>query len=212
MSNSSLRNLATKDILNRIQHGMISSEEIITESQVCSTLNISRTPAREALIELVANGILEKVPRKGYRISNIDQKHKIDSYVILGVLDALAAKLAMENFTDQDIKKMHEFIDLIDIAIKYENYGSYCELQEKFHHVYIDKCDNIQLEKMLEEIKASVSRYTYFSENTEKLFDLCKAMNNEHRQIAELFAKKDSKALEDYLINVHWITKHLDMI
>lgn len=212
MSNSSLRNLATKDILNRIQHGIISSDEIITESQVCSTLNISRTPAREALIELVANGVLEKVPRKGYRISNIDQKHKIDSYVILGVLDALAAKLAMENFTDQDIKKMNEFIDLIDIAIKYENYESYCEQQEKFHHVYIDKCDNIQLEKMLEEIKASVSRYTYFSENTEKLFDLCRAMNNEHRQIIELFKRKDSVALEAYLIDVHWITKHLDMI
>lgn len=212
MSNSSLRNLATKDILNRIQHGMISSDEIITESQVCQTLNISRTPAREALIELVANGVLEKVPRKGYRISNIDQKHKIDSYVILGVLDALAAKLALDNFNDQDIRKMNEFIDLIDIAIKYENYGSYCEMQEKFHCVYIDKCDNIQLQKMLEEIKASVSRYTYFSENTEKLFDMCRAMNDEHRQIVRIFEQKDAKALEDYLINVHWITKHLDMI
>lgn len=212
MSTISLRNLATKDILEKIQHGEISSGEIITESTICDTLKISRTPAREALIELVANGVLKKIPRKGYQICDIDYKHKINIYVILGVLDALAAKLSLENITSQDIKKMNEIIDLIDIAIKYENYGSYCELQEKFHRVYIDKCDNPQLEKMLEELKSSVSRYTYFSDNSDKLFELCKAMNLEHRQIVNLFVQKDADGLEDFLINTHWITKHFDMI
>ncbi|MBR0599143.1 GntR family transcriptional regulator [Sinanaerobacter chloroacetimidivorans] len=212
MSTISLRNMATKSILDRIQHGDISPDEIITESQICDTLNISRTPVREALIELVANGVLERIPRKGYRICDIDQKQKINAYVILGVLDALAAKLSINNITDQDIRRMNETIDLIDIAIKYENYSSYCELQEKFHRIYIDRCDNPQLEKMLEEIKASVSRYTYFSENSEKLFTLCRAMNEEHREIVKFFERRDASGLEDYLINTHWITKHFDAI
>lgn len=212
MSTLSLRNLATKDILDRIQHGDISASEIITESQVCDTLNISRTPAREALIELVANGVLERVPRKGYRICDINQKQKIDIYVILGILDGLAAKLSMVNITDQDIKKMNETIDLIDIAIKYENYASYCDLQERFHLTYIDKCDNDQLKKMLLEIKASISRYTYFSDNTDKLFELCKSTNREHREIVHFFEERDAAGVEDYLINTHWITKYYDMI
>jgi DNA-binding GntR family transcriptional regulator len=212
MSTVSLRNDATKYILERIHHGDIQPGEIITETSVCDLLNISRTPAREALIELTANGVLEKVPRKGYRIKELDQKRKIDSYVVLGVLDALAAKLSIPNMEDKDILRMKETIDLMDIAIKYKNYSSYVELQEKFHHIYIDKCDNIQLINLLAELKASIYRYTYYSENTDKLFELSKDINVEHRQIVEFFEKRDASGLEDYLINTHWKTKHMDMI
>lgn len=70
---SSLRKLATKMILEKIQHGDFSAGDVISESEICKILNISRTPAREALIELVANGVLEKVPRKGYQITNASQ-------------------------------------------------------------------------------------------------------------------------------------------
>jgi len=212
MSTVSLRNDATKYIMERIHHGDILPGEILTETNVCDLLNISRTPAREALIELTANGVLEKVPRKGYRIKELDQKRKIDSYVVLGVLDALAAKLSMPNIEEKDILRMKEIIDLMDIAIKYKNYSSYVDLQEKFHHVYIDKCDNLQLVTMLADLKASIYRYTYYSDNIDKLFELSQDMNDEHRQITELFEKRDAEGLEDFLINTHWITKHMDMI
>src|SRR5690606_22604141 len=101
-----------------------------------------------------------------YRVVEMDSKHKIDIYIILGTLDALAARLAMEHITEEDIKRMKETIELIDVAIKYENYPSYVELQEKFHNIYINKCNNVQLQKMLEDIKLAVSRYTYYSTDT----------------------------------------------
>lgn len=212
MSTESLGKIAMKNILNKIQTSEISPGEIVTESQLCESMNISRTPVREALIELVANGILEKVPRKGYKVSQMDSKYKIDTYVILGTLDALAARLAMENITEKDIKDMKEIIELIDVAVKYENYASYVDLQERFHNVYISKCDNVQLQKMLEDIKLTVSRYTYYSNDAYKLFEMCGNMNDEHREIVEFFQKKDVSGLENYLINTHWITKHIDMI
>ncbi len=212
MTESSLRNVAIKNILHKIQHNEITPDEIITEAQICEDLNISRTPVREALIELVANNVLRKVPRKGYAVSKVDFKYKINIYDILAVLDALAASSAVPNITEEDINKMYETIDLIDIAIKYKNYASYCDLQEKFHSVYINKSDNPQLIKILDQIKSSIARYTYYSSDTEKLFDLCKSINEEHREIVKLFEKKDPAELEDYLKNVHWKTKYDDMI
>jgi len=212
MSTEPLRKLAKKQILQKIQTSKIASGDIITETQLCNEMNISRTPIREALIELVANGILEKVPRKGYRVVEMDSKQKIDVYIILGTLDALAARLAMEHITEEDIKRMKETIELIDVAIKYENYPSYVELQEKFHNIYISKCNNTLLQKMLEDIKLGVSRYTYYSPDTNKLFELCKSINDEHREIVKFFEKKDADSLEDFLINTHWRTKHFDMI
>ncbi len=209
---SSLRKLATKMILEKIQHGDFAAGDIITESEICKKLNVSRTPAREALIELVANGVLEKVPRKGYQITNASQKQKLDAYTVLANLDALAGRLACPKMTDQDILHMQELVDLIDVAIKYKNYASYCELQEKFHQVYIKRADNLLLSRMLEDIKSSVLRYTYFSQNIEIQFETCKLMNDEHRKVIALFQSGDADAVDRYLEHTHWVTKDFGLI
>jgi DNA-binding GntR family transcriptional regulator len=209
---SSLRKLATKMILEKIQQGDFAEGDIISESDISKTLNISRTPAREALIELVANGVLEKVPRKGYRITNASKKQKLDAYVVLANLDALAGKLACPMMTDQDILHMQELVDLIDVAIKYKNYASYCALQEKFHQVYITRADNQLLSRTLDDIKSSVLRYTYFSEDIDTQFEICKLMNDEHRRIIELFQSGDADAVSEYLEHTHWSTKDCTLI
>ena len=212
MDITSLRHMAMENILSKIHSGEFSAENIITESMVCESLNISRTTAREALIELVANGVLQKVPRKGYSITQFDKKTKMDSYEILGTLDALAAKLALPNMTQDDFNKMREHMDLADVAIKYKNYASYCEQQENFHSVYINKCDNKQLISLLKQIKDTVDRYTYYSKDEEELFQTCTSMNKEHLEIVRLFEVGDGKALFEYLSDTHWPTKLIDLI
>ncbi len=209
---SSLRKLATKMILERIQHGDFAAGDIISESEICNILNISRTPAREALIELVANGVLEKVPRKGYQVASTSQKQELDAYIVLADLDALAGRLACPMITAQDILHMQELVDLIDIAIKYKNYASYCELQEKFHKVYIQRADNVSLSRMLDEIRSCVIRYTYFSEDIDTQFEICRLMNEEHKKIIELFQSGDADAVSNYLEYTHWAIKDYDLI
>ncbi|GAB1476413.1 GntR family transcriptional regulator [Bacillota bacterium] len=209
---SSLRGLATKMILEKIQDGDFAEGDIVSESEICRILNISRTPAREALIELVANGVLYKVPRKGYQVANASQKQKVDAYNILASLDALAGRLACSIMTGQDILYMQELVDLIDVAIKYKNYTSYCELQEKFHQVYIRRANNQLLSRMLDTTKSSVLRYTYFCEDDDTQFEICRLMNDEHKKIIELFQKGDANAVSHYLEYTHWATKDYKLI
>jgi DNA-binding GntR family transcriptional regulator len=206
----SLRDAVIKSILHKIQHHEISFDETITEAYLCEMLDTGRTPIREALIELVANGVLQKVPRKGYMIRKVDQRYETNVYAILAVLDALAATLAVPHMTEADMNHMYETIDLIDIAIKYKNYENYCDLQEKFHSIYIEKSENPQLARLLDEMKTSVIRYAYLGSNSEKLFQLCASMNDEHRHIAKLFEEKDSTQLEDFLKNTHWKTRKIE--
>ena len=212
MDITSLRHMAMENILSKIHSGEFSQDNIITETMICESLNISRTPAREALIELVANGVLERIPRKGYAITKFDYKTKLDAYEILGNMDALAAKLALPNITGADLNKMREYIDLADVAIKYKNYPAYCEQQENFHSVYINKCDNIQLITLLKQIKATLDRYTYYSTDETELFSICASMNKEHAEIVALFEKGDKNALFEYLSDNHWSTKAPDLI
>lgn len=210
--NSVLRDKVISILKTKIQMHELHPNQIISETRICSEMNVSRTPAREALIQLVAAGILKKVPHKGYAIQEFDAKSKLDLYAILAVLDSLAATLSINNITEEDIMRMNECIDKIDIAIKYRNYSDYYQLQRQFHKIYIDKCDNPNLIKMLDDITSGPLHVSYISDNTEELFSVLKESNDEHREIVRLFMNKDTAGLENFLRYTHWATKHPDMI
>lgn len=210
----SLRGNAVKRIVKEIQSGELAPNVALTEAQICEKFGLSRTPAREALIELVTNGIMIKIPRKGYCVREFTTKDKLDIYAVLAINDAFAAKLAMEHMTEEDYMKMNKLVDLMDISIKYKNYYDYNEQQSDFHQVYTDKCGNQFLIDKLLEIKESVPHYIYYSDSSDKVFDACKEANNEHVQILKFFKAHDLEKLTDLLVNTHWIAKekYIDMI
>lgn len=210
--NESLRDIVINNIKTKIQYGELEPTEIITEAQICDELNISRTPAREALIQLVGDGILKKIPRKGYEVQKFDTKVKLNLYEIIAVLDAFAATLAINNITDSDILKMHEYVDKIELAIKYKNYSDYYQYQDRFHYVYINKCNNPLLIKMIKEMDSIPIHRSYISSDTNKLFEVLQSSNDEHREIIKLFENKNVEELEKFLRFTHWATKYPDMI
>lgn len=211
-THASLRDQVINKVKNDIQKNILKSGQIITEIQISSEMKISRTPVREGLIQLCADGILEKVPRKGYKIEKFDNKSKTDIYVIYAVLDSLAAKLAIDNITESDIAKMNEYVDKMAISIKYQNYTEYYTLQHEFHRLYVNKCGNPYLIKIIDDINSSPINISYVGEDTEKLFATLKESNEEHKKIVELFAKKQVKELEEFLKHSHWETKYIDLI
>lgn len=212
MSEHSLSTQVSQEILRKIRSGEIEGDTLITEAMICETSGLSRTPVREALIGLRANGVLEKVPNKGYRVKQMDEKAKNDIYIVLSYLDALAARLAINKMTEEDYLKMSELIDLIDISIKYRNFANYQEQQEAFHSVYIERSGNEALKHSLDQIKESVPRYTYFSNDEDRLFAICASTNNEHREILQMLRDHKTEEITQYLIYTHWQTKYEDAI
>lgn len=211
-SSTSLRNEVIKTIKNKIQLNQLQPNEILTEAQICNELNISRTPVREALIQLVADGVLKKIPRKGFTVEKLDTKSKLDFYSIYAVLDALAATLAINNLTKEDILKMHECVDKMEIALKYQNYPDYYNLQNYFHNLYISKCENPILINMINEMSSREIHRSYISNDVDKLFEALKESNVEHLEIIKLFERRNIQELENFLRFTHWATKYPDMI
>ncbi|SHD77690.1 GntR family transcriptional regulator [Schnuerera ultunensis] len=209
---ASLKDHVYKYIANKIQNGALLPGEKINEAEICEKLNISRTPAREALIQLSSENMLEYIPRRGFIVKEIDTKRKLEVYEIIGVLDALAATSAIDNITSEDILKMKELVDKIGISIKYTNYTDYMNFQNEFHDIYIKKSNNETLIEMLDTLKNNFIRQSYLSEDKEKLFTVLEDVNKEHKDIISCFERKDMKKLEDILKNKHWYTAYMDMI
>lgn len=209
---SSTKEQVEDEILRRIRFNIYNKDSIISEARLCEELNVSRTPVREALIHLSASNLLEKVPQKGYKIRDFDLQTKLDTYYVIAILDANAALLALDSLDENDYLSMNEFIDLMDIDIKYHKFDKYNEHQESFHHVYIDKCGNDALIKIIDQVKDSIPTYLYHSSEGERLFSVLKDLNDEHRQILELIKQKKSWELRNFLVKNHWNTAHMDLI
>ena len=92
--------LSLKDHVYQYIAEQISKEELvpgekINENEICRELSISRTPVREALIQLSSEGVLENVPRKGFIIKQMKETEARQLYEVIGVLDGLAAQRSL---------------------------------------------------------------------------------------------------------------------
>jgi len=200
----SLKEQVYEYISRKIQLGEIFPNEKITEVGIAKEMGISRTPVREALIRMVSDGLLEKAPDKGLIIKQYTKENIFKTFQIIGALDGLAGALAVDRLSYEEIMKMQELTERMDIAIKYHNYQDYGNLKNEFHSTYINKCGNTVLIEMLHSMIHNTMPKTYYSKDTEKLFELLSNYSNrEHKELVELFKNKDAAAVEVKL-REHW--------
>lgn len=81
---------------DKIISGEFSAGERLAEIPTAERLGISRTPVRIAFRALAQEGLLEKLPRRGYQVRNVTSEQIYDSVEVRGVLEGLAARQATE--------------------------------------------------------------------------------------------------------------------
>lgn len=201
-------------IAEEILKGNLLPDEKINENKIVEELSISRTPVREALIQLSSEGILENVPRKGFVVKRLTEKEANELYVIIGILDGLAAKLACPALAESDYKNMEFYIDSMDLALKAKNYEMYLKQQKIFHQIYIDKCGNTSLIEQIMKLKNKFIKRSYLDDMSGQVNQILLATNDEHRKILELFKNQDVNGVEKYLSSVHWAEEnsHFDLM
>ncbi len=191
-------------ITEQVLEGTLLPSQRINETAISQELSVSRTPVREALIQLSCEGILDNVPRKGFVLKAVSQKEASELYVVIGALDGLAAQMTCSALTEKDLSKMDFYIQSMDLAIKTDNYEMYLEQQELFHQVYIEKCENEILEDTISRLKSKFFTRGYSKDKEKNSQKLLSQINDEHREILNLFREKDSDGLYRYMVNVHW--------
>lgn len=101
-----LHDEATERIRDMIVEGRLASGEWINENELCRQLQISRTPLREALKVLAAEGLVELVPRRGARVAKLTVREIVDLFEALGGVEGLAAELAAMRMSGADLQQL----------------------------------------------------------------------------------------------------------
>ena len=93
---------------------------ILTETQLCKDLGVSRTPVREALFRLEEEHLVRTTP-KGVQVLGITEQDLQDIYDVRILLEPLAGKLCCERCTEDEKKEMKDTIELQEFYVQKRN-------------------------------------------------------------------------------------------
>lgn len=191
-------------IASLISEGRIHGGDKLSEQRICDDLGVSRTPVREALIQLASDGYLENFPRKGFCVKQVNEDSAREIFEILGPLDGRAAFLACDSLTEADHDRLAFVQESMALAIDKGLVGTYNELQHEFHDIYVSRCGNHRLISMITQLNRFFMRREYASLGDERAADLLRKANNEHAVIVDLLKKGDKEGVQSYIRDVHW--------
>lgn len=142
---STYKDQVVEFVYNLVLDGTLSPGDQIKESLLALEMGISRAPIREALKELMTNGIIEYRPQVGNFITQLSPKEIVDAYVTRGILEGYAAASAFDQFTDEDISRLEEMTRMMTASAAASDRKKVVQVGDDFHSLLISKCDNTQL-------------------------------------------------------------------
>ena len=125
---------AYSELRNRILDGRLVSGTTLKERDLCAELSISRTPVREALRRLSADGLAEIRPRRSIIVSSFDAD-EIEEIFELGILlESFVASLAAEKATDEDVRSLNGIVEAMERTLSAaQAEAEYVRLDQSFH-------------------------------------------------------------------------------
>ena len=152
----SLRERIVARLRQAIITGDLAPKSRLIEPELARQLNVSRTPLREAIRQLEAEGFVTTVPRVGCSVSEITPQDAADLYAIRTVIEGLAARQAAEN-PDPGKREVLEKI-LSELASRTADYRQYHEISGKFHDIIVELSGNRRLQGIYQSLAQHVSR------------------------------------------------------
>ncbi len=132
-------------------------DERINEGKLAKRLGSSRTPLREALNRLVAEGFLKFQTNQGFFCRSLNPKAVFDLYNARQAIETEGIRLAIDSATNDEITAIVRFLD--ETEPEYTSTSSFeklVELDESFHIQLVRLSGNFELERILENLNARI--------------------------------------------------------
>ncbi len=110
----------------------------VSENELSAALELSRTPVREALIELSRMGLVEILPQRGSYISKINYDIIEESRFMRLVLENAILKLACENISDEWLQALKQNLAASKKCAEESDYSRFLELDNQFHRLLFE--------------------------------------------------------------------------
>ena len=130
-------NSITEQILTQLRSDIVNcyydAHALITEGEVSERFQVSKTPAREALNYLCQEGLVEKLPHRGYLVKGFSMRDLENLFQFRCILETAAVELAIGQATDAEIEEVRRLAQKRVPSGESEPYLQYNQLNYDFH-------------------------------------------------------------------------------
>ncbi|OPX38943.1 MAG: hypothetical protein B1H12_01080 [Desulfobacteraceae bacterium 4484_190.2] len=189
-----LKEMAYTRIRDLFSSGQLTSSDIISANQYAEDLQVSRTPVREALLQLASEGFLVAVDGRGFKIKDFSAKEIHDLFEARRIIETYIVRQLVGSLSEADFAFLHRSLESMKELLEYGDPSQFLKPDEEFHLSLVRRHDNLFLESITEHIHTLVSILGPKSIAREKGRQ---AVIKEHSKILEALRQNDGpKAAE----------------
>jgi len=177
-----------KSLEDDIEQGRLSPGDRLDEQTLAARFEVSRTPAREALLQLAAAGIVRLVPRQGAVVSSVSPQLAIGMVEVLTALEAEAAGLAARRMSLAEKAQLARLHLASQAAVKRLDSPAYIKNNTGFHEVIYAGARN---EFLAEQIRLTRRRMRFYHRSSLHQPARLKASWNEHARVVDAIRSGD---------------------
>lgn len=194
-----LRDVVFNTLRSAILTGELKPGERLMEIHLAEKLGVSRTPIREAIRQLELEGLVTMMPRRGAQVAHITEKSMSDVLEVRLALDELAAQLACERITDDEIDDLKQACTDFETAVTSADIQNITKADVRFHDIILKASKNSRLVSMSNNLAEQMYRYRF-----EYIKDKSgwQSLITEHRMITSAIESHDVN-LATNAIHVH---------
>lgn len=191
----SMRKHVYQEIESAILSGALGPGESLGEVKLSEELGVSRTPVREALVQLELEGLVKTIPNRGAVVVGVTEDDVKEIYQIRMRIEGLAARRTAERITEDEIEQMREILELQEFYVSRGDTMQVWHLDSRFHDLLFECCRSRPLKHML----SSFHNYIQNARASTVREGRAEKSTSEHRKIFEAIERRDPDMAEKYM-------------
>ncbi len=188
----SLHEELTDRLRTMIVEGLLEANAKVPERELCEKLGVSRTPMREALKVLAADGLLTLEPNKGARVRAITLEDLEEVFPLMGALEAVAGELACKNISDDQLAELKRTHETMLGHFKNSELQEYFSHNQRIHEIIMQAAGNQTLATMYRSLAVRVRRARYVANMSTERWQQAV---DEHDEMIVALDKRDGQLL-----------------
>lgn len=188
-----LREVVCEALREAIINGVLKPGERLMEIQLAEELGVSRTPVREAIRKLELEGFVIMIPRRGTYVADLSIKDINQVFEVRTALEVLAAGLAAERITEEELEQMERLLVIIGEHIERGDMDKIVEADSRFHDILYQATRNDRLVQIINNLREQLTRFRSISMSYPGRL---KNTLEEHSRLVEALAARDNQLAE----------------
>ncbi len=181
----------------RIVEGQLAPGAKLNERELAEALNVSRTPLREAIKMLAAEGLVELLPNRGAVVAQMSEQDVIDTFEVIAGLEGQSGELAAQRIDEAELAEIRALHFEMMAAWTRRDLPTYYRINAQIHTLINAAARNPVLAQTWRNVNARLQALRFRSNFDEAKW---KRAVKEHERMVELLAARDAAGLRALLI------------